>query len=39
MMKKFFKVLDFDGRAFQYLLQNSPQISESRIKEGNFVGP
>jgi hypothetical protein len=37
--KSFVKVLGNDGKAFYYLLQNSPKICESKIKEGNFVGP
>jgi len=37
--KSFVKVLDHDGKAFHYLLQNSPQISETKIREGNFFGP
>jgi hypothetical protein len=37
MTKSFVKVLDHDGKAFQYLLQNSQQISETKIKEGTWL--
>ena len=38
-MKNLVKVMDHDGKTFQYLQLNFPQISESRINEGIFVGP
>jgi len=34
--KEFFKVLDYDGKTSQYLLQNSPQISESKNQRGKL---
>jgi hypothetical protein len=38
-MKNLVKVMDHDGKTFQYLQLNFPQISESKINEGIFVGP
>ncbi|GBL88581.1 hypothetical protein AVEN_195593-1 [Araneus ventricosus] len=38
-MKNFFKVMDCGGRGFQYLRLKFPKVSESKIKEGIFVGP
>ena len=39
MAKNFFKAADHNGNIFQYVQQKFPQISESKIEEGIFVGP
>lgn len=39
LMKNFVKALNRDGPAFQYLRQKFPRLSESKVKEGIFVGP
>jgi hypothetical protein len=38
IMKNSVKAVDHDGKAFKYLLQKFLQISESKIKEGIYVG-
>lgn len=39
LMKNFVKAMDKEGRAFSYLKQKFPRISDAKIKEGIFVGP
>ena len=38
-MKNFVKVMDRTGSAFRYLAEKFPRLSETKIKEGVFVGP
>ncbi|GBM85894.1 hypothetical protein AVEN_144321-1 [Araneus ventricosus] len=39
LMKNFVKAMDCGGRGFQYLCLKFPKVSETKIKEGIFVGP
>lgn len=39
LMKQFVKALDKESDGFKYLLQLFPTMTESKIKEGIFVGP
>lgn len=39
LMKSFVKSMDPEGEGFRYLREKFPRISESKIKEGIFVGP
>jgi hypothetical protein len=39
LMKNFVKAMDKEGRAFSYLKEKFPRISDAKIKEGIFVGP
>jgi len=39
LFKNFVKVLDKNGAGFQYLKETIPRVSDSKIKEGIFVGP
>jgi len=39
LMKTFVKNLDRNGAAFQYLAEKFPEISETKMKEGIFIGP
>ena len=39
LMKNFVKAIDHTGSAFKYLAEKFPRLSESKIKEGVFVGP
>ena len=38
-MKNFVKIMDRTGSAFKYLAEKFPRLSETKIKEGVFVGP
>jgi len=37
--KNFVKALNKNGAGFHYLKEKSPRVSDSKIKEGIFVGP
>ncbi|GBL85455.1 hypothetical protein AVEN_34635-1 [Araneus ventricosus] len=39
LMKNFVKAVDSGGSGFQYLRLKFPKVSETKIKEGIFVGP
>ncbi|GBO43732.1 hypothetical protein AVEN_79381-1 [Araneus ventricosus] len=39
LMKNFVKAMDCGGNGFQYLRLKFPKVSETKIKEGIFVGP
>ncbi|GBN90729.1 hypothetical protein AVEN_219272-1, partial [Araneus ventricosus] len=39
LMKNFVKAMDCGGSGFQYLCLKFPKVSETKIKEGIFVGP
>ncbi|GBN17429.1 hypothetical protein AVEN_230206-1 [Araneus ventricosus] len=39
LMKNFVKAMDCGGSGFQYLRLKFPKVSETKIKEGIFVGP
>ncbi|GBM96904.1 hypothetical protein AVEN_99097-1 [Araneus ventricosus] len=39
LMKNFVKAMDCGGSGFQYLNLKFPKVSETKIKEGIFVGP
>ncbi|GBN04543.1 hypothetical protein AVEN_205689-1 [Araneus ventricosus] len=39
LMKNFVKAMDYGGSGFQYLRLKFPKVSETKIKEGIFVGP
>ena len=39
LLKNFVKALDKNGAGFHYLKEKSPRVSDSKIKEGTFVGP
>ena len=39
LMKNFVKAMDQTGSAFKYLAEKFPRLSETKIKEGVFVGP
>lgn len=39
LMKNFVKALDKDGKAFKYLEDKFPDISEAKLKAGVFIGP
>lgn len=39
LIKNFVKGMDRGGRAFQYIKNKFPKISDAKIKEGIFVGP
>lgn len=39
LMKNFVKAMNKDGKGFQYLKTKFPRISETKLKEGIFVGP
>ncbi|GBM70313.1 hypothetical protein AVEN_175238-1, partial [Araneus ventricosus] len=39
LMKNFVKAIDCGGSGFQHLRLKFPKVSETRIKEGKFVGP
>jgi hypothetical protein len=39
LMKNFVKAMDRNGDGFQYLKLKFPTLSDSKIKEGIFVGP
>jgi hypothetical protein len=39
LMKNFVKALDKDGKAFKYLVNDFPDISEAKLKAGVFIGP
>ncbi|GBM11613.1 hypothetical protein AVEN_180159-1 [Araneus ventricosus] len=39
LMKNFVKAMDCGGSGFQYLRMKFPKVSETKIKEGIFVGP
>ncbi|GBN53411.1 hypothetical protein AVEN_132505-1 [Araneus ventricosus] len=39
LMKNFIKAMDCAGSGFQYLPLKFPKVSETKIKEGIFVGP
>ena len=38
-MENFVTVLRKDEEGFHYLIQNFPQISATKLKEGIFIGP
>jgi len=38
-IKNFVKAMDRNGTAFKYLKNKFPRISNTKIKEGVFVGP
>jgi len=38
-MKNFVKGMDKTGRAFQYVRNKFPKVSDAKIKEGIFIGP
>jgi len=38
-MKQFVKALDKNGKCFEYLARQFPQISDAKLKEGIFDGP
>ena len=39
LVKQFIKVLDYDGEAFQEILNLFPKLSEAKVKGGIFTGP
>jgi hypothetical protein len=39
LMKQFVKALNTTGRAFQYLVEKFPQVSDAKLKGGIFIGP
>ena len=39
LFKNSVKTLDKNGAGFYYLKEKFPRVSDSEIKEGNFVGP
>jgi len=39
LMKNFVKGMDKTGRAFQYVRNEFPNVSDAKIKEGIFIGP
>jgi DNA repair photolyase len=39
LIKQLVKALDKESAAFKYLIQKFPSLSETKIKEGIFVGP
>ena len=39
LFKNFVKALDKNGAGFHYLKEKFPRVSDSKIKEGIFVGP
>ena len=39
LFKNFVKTLDKNGAGFYYLKEKFPRVSDSKIKEGIFVGP
>ena len=39
LFKNFVKALDKNGAGFYYLKETFPRVSDSKIKEGIFVGP
>ena len=39
LMKNFVKAMDWTGSAFKYLAEKFPRLSETKIKDGVFMGP
>ena len=39
LFKNFVKALDKNGAGFHYFKEKFPRVSDSKIKEGIFVGP
>jgi len=38
-MKNFVKIMDKNGRGFEYLRKKFPNVSDTKIKDGIFIGP
>ena len=38
-MKNFVKGMNQEGRAFKYIREKFPKLSDAKVKEGIFVGP
>ena len=39
LMKNFVKGMNQEGRAFKYIREKFPKLSDAKVKEGIFVGP